>query len=398
MVMADAACPGFRFTGLVAGIKKNQRPDLGLVLAEAEVPVAAVFTQNRVRAAPVRISEERVRAGMARAIIVNSGNANAATGERGLEDARAMAHYAAKAIGCDEKRVLVASTGVIGQPLPIERIVEHTPALVAQARPDGLEDFTRAIMTTDRFEKRALAILPLGPKTRARIVGVAKGAGMICPNMATTLVFVMTDAAVQKNFLRSALREEVEETFNRVSVDGDTSTNDSLFLMASGAAKNKPIEGGDKGQAFRSALRDVLGKLAGELVRDGEGATHVVTIEVQGAESAEAAEKVARRIGASPLVKTALYGADPNWGRILCAVGNAGVEIDPDRVDIAVGEIDVARNGAAISAEAERAAHEVMRRGEYRIRVHLHKGRGEARHVTCDLGVDYVKLNADYRS
>jgi glutamate N-acetyltransferase/amino-acid N-acetyltransferase len=399
--MADAACPGFRFAGIVAGIKKVPRPDLGLVLADDDVPTAAVFTRNLVRAAPVRISEERVRAGLARAIIVNSGNANAATGERGLEDARAMAHYAAKAIGCDEKRVLVASTGVIGAPLPIERIVEHTPALHQAARTDGLEDFTRAIMTTDRFEKRALAILPLGPKTRARVVGVAKGAGMICPNMATTLVFVMTDAAVQKNFLRSALREEVDVTFNRVSVDGDTSTNDSLFLMASGAAKNKPITGdggGDKGSAFRSALRDVLGDLAQQLVRDGEGATHVVTIEVMGAENADAAEKVARRIGASPLVKTALYGADPNWGRILAAVGNAGVAIDPDRVDIAIGEIEVAHKGAAVSAEAERGAHEVMRRGEYTIRVHLHQGRGEGRHVTCDLGVDYVKLNADYRS
>jgi glutamate N-acetyltransferase/amino-acid N-acetyltransferase len=227
---------------------------------------------------------------------------------------------------------------------------------------------------------------------------VAKGAGMICPNMATTLVVVMTDAAVQKNFLRSALREEVEVTFNRVSVDGDTSTNDSLFLMASGAAKNKPIEGGDKGSAFRSALRDVLGDLARQLVRDGEGATHVVTIEVMGAESGDAAEKVARRIGASPLVKTALYGADPNWGRILAAVGNAGVAIDPARVDVAIGEIEVARKGTAVGGEAEHAAHEVMRRGEYTIRVHLHQGRGEGRHTTCDLGVDYVKLNADYRS
>jgi glutamate N-acetyltransferase / amino-acid N-acetyltransferase len=396
--MADAACPGFRFAGVAAGIKKTQRPDLGLVLAESDVPAAAVFTRNLVRAAPVVISEERVRAGLARAIIVNSGNANAATGERGLDDARAMAHYAAKAIGCEEKRVLVASTGVIGAHLPIERVVAHTPALYAAARADGLEDFTRAIMTTDRFEKRSLAILPLGPKTRARVVGVAKGAGMICPNMATTLVFVMTDAAVHKNYLRAALRDEVEETFNRVSVDGDTSTNDSLFLMASGAAKNKPIEGGDKGQAFRAALRDVLGDLARQLVRDGEGATHVVTIEVLGAESAGAAETVARRIGASPLVKTALFGADPNWGRILCAVGNAGVAIDPARVDIAIGEVEVARAGAAVGGEAEHAAHEVMRRGEYTIRVHLHQGRGEGRHTTCDLTVDYVKLNADYRS
>lgn len=395
--MPPAACPGFRFAGIVAGIKRNQRPDLGLIVADDDVPTAAVFTQNRVRAAPVLLSEKRVASGLARAIVVNSGCANACTGPRGLQDAEAMAHYAAKAVGCDDKRVLVASTGVIGQPLPIEAIVMNTPRLVTSARPDGLEDFTRAIMTTDRFEKRSLALLPLGPKTKARVVGVAKGAGMIAPNMATTLAFVCTDAAVSPSFLRKALREEVH-VFNEVSVDGDTSTNDSLFLMASGAAKNKPIEGGDKGAAFRQALREVLADLARQLVRDGEGALHVATIEVHGAESAAAAERVARRIGSSPLVKTAMFGADPNWGRILCAVGNAGVDLDPDKIDVAIGEVELVRGGVGLGEEAERRAHEVMRRGEYIIRVHLHRGRGEGRHVTCDLGTDYVKLNADYRS
>jgi glutamate N-acetyltransferase/amino-acid N-acetyltransferase len=395
--MADVACPGFRFAGIACGIKKTERADLGLIVAEEDVPAAAVFTRNRVRAAPVILSEKRVASGVARAIVVNSGNANACTGARGLADAEAMSHYVAKAIGCEDKRVLVASTGVIGQPLPIERIVEATPRLCAAARPAGLDDFTRAIMTTDRFEKRALALFPLGPKTRARLVGVAKGAGMIAPNMATTLGFVTTDAAVSKSFLKRALQEEAQ-AFNEVSVDGDTSTNDSLFVMASGACKNKPIEGGDKGLAFRQALREVLTQLSRQIVRDGEGATHVVTIEVLGAPSAEGAERVARRIGSSPLVKTAFYGADPNWGRIVCAIGNAGVEIDPAKIDVAVGEVELVRGGAGIGSEAERAAHEVMRRGEYTVRVHLHGGRGEGRHVTCDLGVDYVKLNADYRS
>ena len=397
MSNAAPACPGFSFAGIVAGIKKHPRPDLGLIVAEEDVPAAAVFTQNRVRAAPVELSEKRVAGGLVRAIIVNSGCANACTGDRGMTDAQAMTHYAAKAVGCDEKRVLVASTGVIGHPLPIERIVEATPRLYAAARPDGLDDFTRAIMTTDRFEKRALQMVPLGPKTRARIVGVAKGAGMIAPNMATTLVFVMTDAAVTRGFLKKALAEEVH-AFNEHSVDGDTSTNDSMFLLASGAAKNKPIEGGDKGVAFRQGLKDVLVDLARQIVRDGEGATHVVTFEVRGAENAAAAEQVARRIGSSPLVKTAIFGADPNWGRILCAVGNAGVEIDPRKIDIAVGEVEIVRGGVGIGAEAEAAAHEVMRRGEYIVRVHLHGGRGEGRHTTCDLTTDYVKLNADYRS
>ena len=391
------ACPGFRFAGIMAGIKVAQRPDLALLVADDEVPAAAVFTRNQVRAAPVVLSEKRVASGLARAIIINSGNANACTGPRGMQDAEAMGHYAARALDCEEKRVLVASTGVIGRPLPIERIVQATPRLVASLRPDGLEDFTQAIMTTDRFEKRALQLVPLGPKTKARIVGVAKGAGMIAPNMATTLVFLCTDAAVHKGFLKKALQEEIE-VFNHISVDGDTSTNDSCFLMASGAAKNKPIEGGDKGASFRAALREVLADLGRQIVRDGEGATHVVTIEVLGAESAKAAEQVARRIGASPLVKTAIFGADPNWGRILAAVGNAGVEIDADKVDVAVGEVEVCRGGVAVGGEAERAAHEVMRRGEYIIRVHLHNGRAEGRHVTCDLTTDYVKLNADYRT
>jgi glutamate N-acetyltransferase/amino-acid N-acetyltransferase len=382
---------------MFCGIKKNQRPDLGLVLAQEDVPAAAVFTRNQVRAAPVVLSEKRIAGGLARAIIVNSGNANACTGDRGWRDAEAMAHYAAKAIDCEEKRVLVASTGVIGQPLPIEPIVMATPRLVAAARPDGLDDFTHAIMTTDRFEKRSLQLVPLGPKTKARIVGVAKGAGMIAPNMATTLVFLTTDAAVTKGFLKKALAEEIE-VFNQISVDGDTSTNDSCFLMASGAAKNKPIEGGDKGQSFRAALREVLADLGRQIVRDGEGATHVVTIEVLGAETAAAAEQVARRIGSSPLVKTAFFGADPNWGRFLAAIGNSGVKFDPNKVDIAVGEVEIVRGGVGVGDAAERPAHEVMRRGEYILRVHLHGGRGEARHITCDLGVDYVKLNADYRS
>jgi len=396
--MADPACPGFRFAGLHCGVKKVIKPDLGLIVADGEVPAAAVFTRNRVRAAPVLVSEAHVKAGIARAVVVNSGNANACTGTRGLQDAQAMAAFTARALGCDEKRVLVASTGVIGEALPIERVVEALPRLAKSARPDGLDDFTRAIMTTDRFEKRSLALVSLGPKTRARVVGVAKGAGMIAPNMATTLAFVVTDAAVSKGLLKTALREEVEETFNQASVDGDTSTNDSVFLMASGAAKNRPIEDGDRAKAFRAALREVLGDLAQQIVRDGEGATHVVRIEVQGAHSDEAARVVARRIGLSPLVKTAIFGADPNWGRILAAIGNAGVEIDPDKIDVAVGEVEVCRGGAAVGPEADRGAHEVMRRGEYTIRVHLHAGRGTGHHLTCDLTVDYVKLNAEYKT
>jgi glutamate N-acetyltransferase / amino-acid N-acetyltransferase len=398
MPSALPACPGFRFAGIAAGIKTTQRPDLGLIVADDDCPVAAVFTKNRVRAAPVELSSELVKSGFARAIIVNSGNANACTGEKGKFDAAAMGEYAARAIGCDKKRVLVASTGVIGRPLPIERIVEATPRLHASLRVDGLEEFTRAIMTTDRFEKRALHIVSLGPKTKARVIGVAKGAGMIAPNMGTTLAFLCTDAAVSKSFLKKLLAEEVAETFNKVSVDGDTSTNDSVFLMASGAAKNKPIDGGDKGDALREAVRATLDELARQIVRDGEGATHVVTLEILGAPSVEAGERVARRIASSPLCKTAFYGADPNWGRLIAAIGNCELDIDYEKIDIAVGEVELVRHSVGLGDEAERRAHEVMRRGEYTLRIHLHAGRATAKHTTCDLGVDYVKLNADYRS
>ena len=395
MAKTVAACPGFRFAGISAGIKKSLRPDLGLVVADDEVPTAAVFTQNQMRAAPVLLSEKRVKAGLARGIFINSGNANACTGERGYSDAEAMGHYAARAVGCDEKRILVASTGVIGQPLPIDRIVAHTPAVAAALRPDGLDDFVHAIMTTDRFEKRALGLLPIGKK-EARLVGVAKGAGMIAPNMATTLGFVFTDAAVSKAFLKKALGATIEDTFNRVSVDGDTSTNDSVFVMASGAAKNPVIDGGPRGVDFQKALFDVLDDLSRQIVRDGEGATHVVTIDVLGGPSAAAAERVARRIGASPLFKSALFGADPNWGRILCAVGNSGVEVNPAKIDVSIGEVQIVAAGVGVGGDAQTRAHEVMRRGEYTIYVHLHGGRGQGRHTTCDLTVDYVKLNADY--
>jgi glutamate N-acetyltransferase/amino-acid N-acetyltransferase len=219
--------------------------------------------------------------------------------------------------------------------------------------------------------------------------------------MGTTLAFLCTDAAVSKSFLRKVLADEIESTFNRVSVDGDTSTNDSVFLMASGAAKNKPIEsdgGGGKGEAFRQAVHDTLADLARQIVRDGEGANHVVTIEVLGAPSSDAAEVVARRIAYSPLCKTAFFGADPNWGRIIAAVGNCGLDIDHDKIDVAVGEVELVRNSVGLGEEAEKRVHEVMRRGEYILRVHLHAGRGTATHTTCDLTVDYVKLNADYRS
>lgn len=387
---------GFRFGGIAAGIKQSGKPDLALLVADEDVAAAAVFTQNRVKAAPVLLSRERVRAGSARGVLVNAGNANACTGEAGMAAAKESTRAFAEGIGCKPKRMLVASTGIIGVPLPVEKIVGHREALLAATRADGFDDFARAILTTDKGPKTARVNFTLGRK-KVRMMGCTKGAGMISPNMATTLAFVATDAAVAPAFLRTALRGAADATFNVISVDGDTSTNDSLFVLASGRAGNAQIEatGGPAGSTFRSALRDLLEQLAVQIVRDGEGATKVVTIEVAGARSDRDALRVARRIGASPLVKTALFGADPNWGRILCAVGNAGVEIEPARVDITVGDVQLVKAGVGVSGMAE-AAHAVMKQNVYPIRVHLHGGKATARHITCDLTREYVTINADY--
>src|SRR5579883_562173 len=381
---------GFRFGGVTCGIKESGRPDLALLVADEDVPVAAVFTRNRVKAAPVLLSQERAKRGLARGVVVNSGNANACTGARGAEDAAAMSHAVSSAIGADDRRMLVASTGVIGVPLPVEKIVRAAPALAAAARADagGFEEFSQAILTTDKGPKVASAEVTLGQR-RARLLGCTKGAGMIAPNMATTLAFVATDAAVDGRWLRATLKEEAEATFNEVSVDGDTSTNDSLFVFASGRAGNAPVGGSAHGRAFRAALHEVLEDLALQIVRDGEGATRVVTIEVAGADDERSARAVARRVAGSPLVKAALFGADPNWGRILCAVGNAGVDVDPARIDVSVGGVALVRGGVAVGDGADERAHAVMQGDRFPIRIHLHRGRATARHVTCDLSYDY---------
>jgi glutamate N-acetyltransferase/amino-acid N-acetyltransferase len=396
---SERIVPGFRFGGATAGIKASGKPDLALLLADEEVHAAAVFTRNRVPAAPVVLSRERVRGGRARGVLVNSGNANACTGEAGMEAAvemaRAVAEVARPAV--DDRRLLVASTGIIGVPLPVGKILAAREALVAATRPDGFDDFAQAILTTDKGPKIAETTVALGNRT-ARIVGCCKGAGMIAPNMATTLGFVVTDAAVKRRFLRAALAEAADQSFNEISVDGDTSTNDSLFLFASGRLDNKPLgAGGDEasGEAFRAALSELLRDLASHIVADGEGATHVVTIHVEGAVSRRGAEAVARRIGASPLVKAALFGADPNWGRIVAAVGNAGVEVDPARIDVRVGDVPLVKGGVGVEGTRD-AAHAVMKQPRYDLHVHLHKGRGSGRHVTCDLTHEYVRINAEY--
>ncbi len=395
---APAPVAGFRWASLAAGIKKRGGLDLALLVADRPVPTAAVFTRSLVKAAPVLLAEERVAAGLAQAVLVNAGCANAATGKPGLAAARTSTAAVAAALGVDPALVLPMSTGVIGVLLPAEKLVAHAAPLVAAATPDGLEGFSRAIMTTDRGPKRAEAEARIGGK-RVRVVGVAKGAGMIHPDMATTLACVVTDARVSATLLRRALRTATDATFNALTVDGDTSTNDTIVAMASGAAGNAPPRAGDAGErALVAALTQVLGALGRLIVADGEGAEHLVTVRVEGAPSAAGASAVARAIATSNLVKTALYGKDPNWGRVLAAAGRAGVPFDPARATLDVGDVRLVARGLAVGGDTDARAHAVMLRPEYTITLRLGAGRAAASYLTCDLGPEYVRINADYRS
>ncbi|UJR80193.1 bifunctional glutamate N-acetyltransferase/amino-acid acetyltransferase ArgJ [Sandaracinus amylolyticus] len=388
--------PGFRLAGISAGIKANDRPDLALIVADEPVSVAGVFTKNRVQAAPVRVAKERAKAGKARAVLVNSGNANACTGKAGLDATKRTTEAVAERLGVSAKAVLPASTGVIGAVLPAETIVRASDRLIEALSIDGGADFARAIMTTDQWPKVACAQVRLGRET-ATVLGIAKGAGMIHPDMATTLGFVISDAGASPALLKKLLKAAIDPTFNAVSVDGDTSTNDTVLLMASGKAGS--VRPGSKEAAtLQAALTEVLGALAKSIVRDGEGARHVARIEVEGLANDRAARTVARTIATSPLVKTALHGRDANWGRILAAAGRAGVAFDPDRAEIRIGDETIVRGGMPVGKDAEARAATILQGAEYTIRVTLGKGRGRAHYLTCDLGPDYVAVNANYRS
>jgi glutamate N-acetyltransferase/amino-acid N-acetyltransferase len=365
------------------------KDDLALIVSDTRAMAAAVFTQNRVVAGPVEIARKNVRAarGRMRGILVNAGNANCAT-KTSLQVAMETSRAAAKAIGAKAEEVLPASTGVIGVELDARLIIDALPALVAGLSADRFEDAARAILTTDLVMKTAFAEVK-----GARIVGMTKGSGMIHPRMATTLAFVMTDAVMAPDALRTALKRACERTFNRISVDGDTSTNDTLAVLANGASGVRP-----RVTAFEAALTEVLESLARQIVRDGEGAKKLVTIDVEGATSERAAEKIARCIANSPLVKTAIAGSDPNWGRILSAAGNAGIAFDPGRVDIDFQGVAVCRGGVAAEfSEAELKAK--LDEAECSVRFVIKgRGRGRARFWTCDFTEEYIRINASYRT
>nr|WP_320116741.1 bifunctional glutamate N-acetyltransferase/amino-acid acetyltransferase ArgJ [uncultured Desulfuromonas sp.] len=389
---------GFTFSAAEAAIKGPGRNDCALIVSETPARCAGVFTRNKVIAAPLIVTKPRIAEGLCQAVLINSGNANACTGEAGLEVARTSGAELAKALSIDEKLVAVSSTGVIGVPLPVERLTGAIPALCRGLADDKATAVAEAIMTTDSFSKTSCRTIEVGGKT-CQVMAIAKGAGMIHPNMATMLGFVMTDADVAAELLQPTLTTAVDNSFNSITVDGDTSTNDMVLLLANGAAGNATIQSGSReADQFAEAVAAVLLDLAKMIVRDGEGATKLVQIELCGANSDVEAKIAARSVATSSLVKTAFFGEDANWGRIIAAVGYSGVDVDPNKIDIFFDDVQVVAGGLTTGPEQEALATEVLKKPEFRVTVDLHLGAGRAHYYTSDLTYDYVKINADYRT
>ncbi len=396
----DFFVPGFLAAAASAEVKKGKiRPDLGLILSEVPAVVSGVFTRNLVKAAPVQINLQRILHHQGRAVLVNSGNANACTGLGGLKDAQKLSREISRCLSIPDQQVFMASTGVIGQRLPINRMMKALPFLIQNLNPHGLKDVAEAILTTDTFRKILSKKFRVGQKN-IHMVGMAKGAGMIHPQMATMLCFVLTDLAISPALLNQLLQKSTDRSFNQITVDGDTSTNDMLLVMANGLAGNPeldhPRSPGVK--AFSQALDEILLDLARMIVRDGEGATKEVTIEIDQARTVDEARTLAMTVATSPLVKTALFGQDANWGRILAALGRAGVFFDPDKVDIFFDQIQVVKNGIGTGTKNEALAGGVLKNPSLTVRIGLHQGSAKTQVFTCDLSLDYVRINAEYRT
>lgn len=394
--METILCPGFKAAGVAAGLKKNNEKDLGLIFSQVPAHVAGLFTSNKVQAAPVLLDKERIKSGVCQAVIVNSGNANCCTGDQGLRDAQAMTKSAATSLGIAEELVLVASTGVIGEPLPIKKIKAAIPGLIAALAPDRFSDLAGAIMTTDTAPKAISRQGELDAKAFT-VTGVAKGAGMIRPDMATMLCFVCTDLEVASQLLIKTLKTATDPSFNRITIDGDTSTNDTVIIMANGLS-GAVVKTVAHEKIFQRVVDDLLLELAKQIVKDGEGVTKLVEIAVQGAVTEDDARKIANTVADSNLVKTAFFGEDANWGRIIAAVGRAGLDIEPDKIDIFFNDVLMVKNSIGCGRAAEADATKVLKLPEFTVTIDLNMGTGFASILTCDLSVDYVKINADYRS
>jgi glutamate N-acetyltransferase/amino-acid N-acetyltransferase len=398
---------GFRFGAVRAGLKASGRPDFALIVADESASAAALFTANRITAAPLEVDKVHLRAtgGRVRVVAINAGNANCAAGQAGLDAAYATCAAAAVEFGCRPEEVFPSSTGVIGVPLPVEKLVAALPVVKAGlgAESDHFQQVARAILTTDLVEKTAFARLMVDGK-EIRIAAVGKGSGMIHPRLvpaaphATMLVYILTDAEVDPAALQGMLDAAVEVSFNRISVDGDTSTNDTVLLLASGASGVRVGTGsaGAGNLEFEAALTQVATSLAKQIVADGEGVQHVVELRVNGAATDADAVTVAKRIAHSPLVKTAWAGADPNWGRLMAAIGNSGAQIEPERIDIWFGELRICRDGGRAAEMDVAAAHAYLKQPEFSIAIELHQGEGSCVFWTTDLTAEYVRINADY--
>ena len=388
---------GFRFSGIASGIKKSGKADLALIVADAPVNCAGVFTQNKVIAAPLIVSKPKIASGRCQAILVNSGNANACTGEQGLAAAQKTAALAAQQLNIDEQLVAVSSTGVIGVQLPLAPFERHMAELAGSLDRNCPQAVAEAIMTTDAFAKIASAHEDSGDGYN--LLGIAKGAGMIHPNMATMLGFVLTDVKISSELLQRCLRSAVDKSFNAITVDGDTSTNDMVLVLASGLSGNEEIlPGTPEVDVFCSHLERVLLDLAKMIVSDGEGASKLVRVRMTGAGSEDEARIAARSVATSSLVKTAFFGEDANWGRIIAAVGYSGIDVDPNRIAIDFNNVPVTRGGLSTGPELEAQATEVLKLDEFTVTVDLGMGDSEFSYYTSDLTYDYVKINADYRS
>lgn len=390
--------PGYKTWGIHCGIKKTDKKDLALIVSDREAAVAGVFTRNKVKAASVVLDMAKAKTGKGQVIVANSGCANACTGKQGMADAKATTEAAAEALGVKADLVYVASTGVIGEPLAVAKLRTGIQTAVGLLSPSGWGQAAEAIMTTDIYPKTAAVSEEIGGKT-VTVAGIAKGSGMIHPDMATMLCFIVTDAAVATPMLRKMLTASLERSFNTITVDGDTSTNDLILAMANGAAGNrKPAPGGKDAKKLQACIDAVMRSLAMQVVKDGEGATKFVEITVRSAKNPVEAKRAAMSIAKSYLVKTALFGEDANWGRIMAVLGSCGVDMDETRTDIHFGKAKLVEKGVSMGKQAEKEATAALKQREVHITVDLHKGKGESTVWTCDLSYEYVKINAAYRS
>jgi glutamate N-acetyltransferase/amino-acid N-acetyltransferase len=392
------AVPGFRAAGVRAGIKKGGRLDLALIFSEKPCTAAGVFTTNRYAAAPVLVTRDQLKTGRSQAIVVNSGGANACTGEEGYRDAMEMLELASRSLGIASDLTCVGSTGVIGRRLPMDKIRKAIPLAARRVRSSGGLEAAKAIMTTDTVPKLSAVKGRVGNRN-VTVGGIAKGAGMVHPSMATLLGFLGTDAQIEPAALQAALRRAVDRSFNRITIDGDTSTNDMVLCLANGMSGIPVLTAASPYlEDFQYLVEQVCVALAKMVAKDGEGAETLVEVIVRGALTESQAESAAKTIAGSLLVKTAIYGEDANWGRILAALGRSGVGFDPRRVDVAIGPVRVVAAGVGVGPEAERRAAKVLARPEVQLTIDLHAGFSQAAVWTCDLGPDYVKINAAYRS